>query len=580
MIKTILILILLLLCQVDNTFSNNINDSLVNNINQASTTTEKYEANYLAAMYYYDKMQDMRASLPYFYNAGKYAIRANMLTEYADMHNFMGICYETLGMHDSAIVCFNIYLELSKNQKNDKGIANAYKNIGLVYEFSGDYDNAILHYVEASKVSDKLNDTILIIDSYLNIGGVYRSIEQFEKSEEYFIKALKLNNCLNDDLMYARIYNQLAILEKNCKNYDKALEYYNLSLQHSDRIGWDKGIAAAYSNIGSVYTEIGKYHKALDYHLKSLEIEEKLNHFYGIRISKNSLSSIYIELGNYSEAERYANDAYQMAKTENNYEGMAESVKYLFEVSLEKGDTDKTLNYFYEYAECLDSIYSIESLEKIADIEILYQTEKKEQKIEFLNVQNQLEKDKNHKQKLFIVILVSMLSIALILTIVIWHIYIQKQKAYKALVKMNIQAVKCEQSNEDAIVVRVNDSESDRNQYLDLSEKLNNYIVTEKPYLESDFNIDKLAKSLDSNRQYISKTINDFFGKNFSTFINEYRVKEARKMLLNSEFDRFTMEAIAEKCGFSNRTSFIDAFKKYTGVTPSYFKSNSAKIKS
>ncbi len=154
--------------------------------------------------------------------------------------------------------------------------------------------------------------------------------------------------------------------------------------------------------------------------------------------------------------------------------------------------------------------------------------------------------------------------------------YIQKQKAYKALVKMNVQAVQCEQNNENLISKKTNTPDLKYKQDNDLVEKLVHFIITNKPYLNPDFNIDKLAKSLGSNRQYISKTINEVFHKNFSTYINEFRVKEARKLLLDSDNDKYTMEGIAEGSGFRNRTSFITAFKKYTGVTPSYFKVNSS----
>ncbi|PLX09645.1 MAG: hypothetical protein C0596_01090 [Marinilabiliales bacterium] len=524
------------------------------------------------AAYYFSEIQDMETAIPYYYNANKYAGQIGKLHEAADMMNFIGICYETIGMHDSAIICFNKFLELSKNADYELGIANAYKNMGLVYEYSGDYDNAIVNYIEASKISDKANDTIFLIDSYMNIGGVYRSIEQYEKADEYIKNALELNSIVEDKTMYARIYNQLAMLEKIHENYTQAIEYYELTLLYSKEIGWDTGIAAAYGNLGNVYFNLRDYQKALDYHHKSLEIEEELNHYYGIRISKNSLSSVYLKLGNFEEAEKYALEAYEMAKTENNYDGIAESVSYLFEISLINGDNESAQNYFNEYNICIDSVYSIESLEKIAEVDTKYQTEKRKQKIELLNIQNQLEKDKSQKQRFFIIILASILAVTVILTLIIWKFYIQKQKAYKALVKMNVQAVKCEQTKEEVIIQQTDKS---INENSDLADKLLKYFIKEKPYLQSDFTIDKLAKALESNRQYISKTINECFSKNFSTFINEYRVKEARKLLIDPEYDKYTLEGIAECSGFSNRTSFISAFKKYTGVTPSYFKANS-----
>jgi AraC-like DNA-binding protein len=42
-------------------------------------------------------------------------------------------------------------------------------------------------------------------------------------------------------------------------------------------------------------------------------------------------------------------------------------------------------------------------------------------------------------------------------------------------------------------------------------------------------------------------------------------------LLLNPDYDNLTLQAVAEMSGFGNRATFINAFKKYTGVTPSYF---------
>ena len=97
----------------------------------------------------------------------------------------------------------------------------------------------------------------------------------------------------------------------------------------------------------------------------------------------------------------------------------------------------------------------------------------------------------------------------------------------------------------------------------------------EKIFTKYDLTIDKLAKQLSTNRSYLSQIINDEFGKNYSDFITEYRVKEAMLMLSDSQKTmKYSIEAIANDAGFKTLSSFNPAFKRITGITPSVFKNN------
>ncbi len=94
----------------------------------------------------------------------------------------------------------------------------------------------------------------------------------------------------------------------------------------------------------------------------------------------------------------------------------------------------------------------------------------------------------------------------------------------------------------------------------------------EKLFLKQDLTINKLASYINVSRTYLSQVINELFQKNFNTLVNEYRIKEARDMLIENK--NMTIEGIANEVGFRSKSSFNSAFKKYTGVTPSFFMKN------
>ncbi len=80
-----------------------------------------------------------------------------------------------------------------------------------------------------------------------------------------------------------------------------------------------------------------------------------------------------------------------------------------------------------------------------------------------------------------------------------------------------------------------------------------------------------LSNLINTNKSYISQIINEKFEKNFSSFINEYRIKEARKLLSPQKNWGITIESIAKSVGFKSISAFNTTLKKYTGITPSYF---------
>ncbi|BDD05188.1 helix-turn-helix domain-containing protein [Aureibacter tunicatorum] len=106
-----------------------------------------------------------------------------------------------------------------------------------------------------------------------------------------------------------------------------------------------------------------------------------------------------------------------------------------------------------------------------------------------------------------------------------------------------------------------------------------NWMESEKPYLEPDLTVQKLATQLDMSARELSEVLNKELDKHFFDFVNEYRIKEAMKMLTDSGKKKYRIQEIMYDVGFNSKTPFNTAFKKYTSQTPSQYR-NSAEIQS
>lgn len=103
-------------------------------------------------------------------------------------------------------------------------------------------------------------------------------------------------------------------------------------------------------------------------------------------------------------------------------------------------------------------------------------------------------------------------------------------------------------------------------------EKLEQWMETEKPYLNPEFRLNDLRQVLPLNRTYLSQLINAEYGCTFYQFVTNYRIEEAKRLM--KEKPDLKMQDIAEQCGFSSPVVFSRIFTRETGMTPREWSAN------
>jgi AraC-like DNA-binding protein len=107
--------------------------------------------------------------------------------------------------------------------------------------------------------------------------------------------------------------------------------------------------------------------------------------------------------------------------------------------------------------------------------------------------------------------------------------------------------------------------------------KLLQYIETERPYLNSQLNLNSLSGKVSLHPNKLSFLINEKTGNNFNEFINHYRLNYFKSIVHNPEFKHMTLLGIAYESGFNSKTVFNAFFKKTEGVSPSAWKKKAQK---
>jgi len=123
----------------------------------------------------------------------------------------------------------------------------------------------------------------------------------------------------------------------------------------------------------------------------------------------------------------------------------------------------------------------------------------------------------------------------------------------------------------EASKTRTEDSAQEKKEYQQLYEHLTAVMKDERAYLDQTLSLSTLATISNIPQGKLSSTINKVAEKNFYDFVNEYRVEEVKRRLIQGELNQYSLLGIANESGFNSKASFNRIFKKHTGQTPSEF---------
>jgi AraC-like DNA-binding protein len=101
-----------------------------------------------------------------------------------------------------------------------------------------------------------------------------------------------------------------------------------------------------------------------------------------------------------------------------------------------------------------------------------------------------------------------------------------------------------------------------------------NYFESEKPFLRKNLTINEVSLATNIPLKSLSFIINQYYQQNFNDFVNGYRIAYFIEKIKNDALNNYTLYALSEAAGFSNKTTFLSAFKKVHNCTPSQYIQN------
>ena len=97
------------------------------------------------------------------------------------------------------------------------------------------------------------------------------------------------------------------------------------------------------------------------------------------------------------------------------------------------------------------------------------------------------------------------------------------------------------------------------------------FLIDEKLYLTPSLTLTVLSEKTEIPSKYISQLINQELGKSFSDYLQELRIEDVKKKLIDPGYHHLSIAGIASESGFASSSRFNNQFKKIVGMTPSEY---------
>jgi len=393
-------------------------------------------------------------SIQWYNSAFKMAEIIKDNTKKAEVLSKLSVIYNHQGETNKAIEYAKQSLEIRQKLNNIDELILNYSNLGSYYIRISDYSNSLEYFLKALSYAESISDSLAIGTANMNIGTVYHYLRNNDKALEFYLESLKYINEKDNPLILSKIYNNLALNYKKRNIINKAIEYHKKSLDINLKYNHTNNVATSYVNLGSIYSDIGEYDTAIKYFTNALPIYESLGNDFGLCSVYNNLGAVYMRNNQLKKALDYAIIANKIAKQIGAKSNIITNYAVIIKIYELMNDYENAYNNFLIYSNYRDSVYNENNQRQINEMQVRYETEKKEKENELLKkdqVIQALNYTKLRFQWISLFIIVIILTIFIIIIIIL---YSKQKLTYNELFDAN-RIIEIEKTKSDELLLNI-----------------------------------------------------------------------------------------------------------------------------
>lgn len=270
------------------------------------------------------------------------------------------------------------------------------------------------HIFSALKYAEKSGSNKIQGNISSNIGLVWQDLKRYREALAWQRKALTFRQKEKNDVGIASTYNNLANAFYFLNEKDSTLYLRKKAISLQLKTGDDYGLAISYMNLGDEYSKNKDYKQAFDLFEKSRIIREKIEDELGLSFTYESLANCYSNFGNMDKVVFFGEKAFSISKKINSNERISESSRNLADIYEKAGDQNNALKFHKVANEFQDKIFDREMIDKVAFLNVKYETEKKEKDLNLAKLNISKATLASKQKNLSLIILGSLSAIGLL----------------------------------------------------------------------------------------------------------------------------------------------------------------------
>ena len=317
-------------------------------------------------------------------------------------------------------------LRLSIEFKNKDQEGLALINLCQGYLFNNIYDKALKYGLQSLEIRKAIGNDYDLAFTLRTLGWLYYDIGYYEKALDYHTQALIIHEKIGDKQRIGYSYNSIGIIHDGKGDYNLALFFFKKSLKLIEDSNNMDRIAETMKNMGICYRKINELNLAKKFLESALDIESQIKYDYKKVYILHELAIVHLKLKNYEECYLLLEESRSIIKIlGNKKELVLENDQIMSDYYLALNNYKQAFNFYMKYTNGKSEVFTSNKSEKLAEMRILYEAERRESEIKLLEQQHQLESQKR-KSLLIGSILLAIIGILVIASL--WN-NIKKKKA-------------------------------------------------------------------------------------------------------------------------------------------------------
>lgn len=361
------------------------------------------------------------------------ANKALYCAEQLKLYRYSSKALNILGFHNlmegktvAAYKQFQRSLNLSEKIKNDTAVAIAENNLGNYYNYLGLDELALEHYLKSLKLKQKIHLEGVDV-GFVNVGIIYDKQGKHHEALDFYRQALEIKQKNQDEQGVALVYENMGIAEAELNHYDKALDYFEKAVVIYQNIGYGQGILAVKISEAVLHQQRGSFEeseKILEEIRSQVLVDKDVSR---IHMWYKTYAAVMLDKKNYNVAISLADSSLKYAELTQDLSAIIQSFSDLSKAYKATGDNFKALTLENRALTLKDSLNALNSEVAIEELQLRYETEVLNNKIEVQQKNIELLHLQN-RNRLYLIGFILLLAIAAIIGIAMKYRSNAKQK--------------------------------------------------------------------------------------------------------------------------------------------------------